>query len=164
MGVGMQNGKLIMGITGDVKRMDAAIISDTVNIAARIEGLSKIYGTSILLTRTCLNDLMNAEEFNFRYLGSVKVKGKVQAIELYECIDGDEKVLLNHKLNNMMIFEEGMDFYFKKEFAMAAVTFQKILKKNKNHFPAKLFLNRSAHLITQEINEDWEGIEAMNSK
>ena len=164
MGVGMQNGKLIMGITGDVERMDAAIISDTVNTAARIEGLSKFYGTSILLTEHCLESLSATEEFNFRYLGPVKVKGKEQPIELYECIDGDEKELFNHKLSSMDVFEKGMDLYFKKEFAMAAVTFQKVLKGNKNDFTAKLFLNRSAQLITQEIEEDWKGIVAMDNK
>ena len=70
VGVGMQNGKLIMGITGDIKRLDAAIISDTVNTAARVEGLSKHYGTSILLTKECKDNLTNPEEFDFRYLGT----------------------------------------------------------------------------------------------
>jgi class 3 adenylate cyclase len=47
----MQNGKLIMGIAGDIKRLDAAIISDTVNTTARVEGLSKHYGTSIFINK-----------------------------------------------------------------------------------------------------------------
>lgn len=164
MGVGMQSGKLIMGITGDVLRMDAAIISDTVNTAARIEGLSKFYGTSILLTRDCLDNLTKAKEFNFRYLGPVKVKGKENAIDLYECIDGDEHNLLNHKLNSMSVFDHGMDLFFKKEFAMAAVTFQEVLKQNKNDHTARLFLNRAAQLITQEIEDDWKGVVAMDKK
>ncbi|TBW30223.1 adenylate/guanylate cyclase domain-containing protein [Gramella sp. KN1008] len=164
MGVGMQNGKLIMGITGDVLRMDAAIISDTVNTAARIEGLSKFYGTSILLTKNCLDDLTDASEFNFRYLGPVKVKGKEHTIDLYECIDGDEKSLLEHKLVSMNVFERGMDLFFKKEFAMAAVTFQEVLKQHKEDYTAKLFLNRAAQLITQEIEDDWKGVVAMDKK
>ena len=164
MGVGMQNGKLIMGITGDVERMDAAIISDTVNTAARIEGLSKFYGTSILLTQLCLDDLTDADEFNFRYLGPVKVKGKENFIDLYECIDGDEGGLLDHKLNSMHVFEKGMDLFFKKEFAMAAVTFQEVLKMNTKDHTAKLFLNRAAQLITEEIGDDWKGIVAMDNK
>ena len=58
IGIGMQNGKLIMGITGDVERMEASTISDTVNTAARIEGLSKHFGTYILLTESCIEDLV----------------------------------------------------------------------------------------------------------
>ncbi len=164
IGVGMHNGKLIMGITGDVERLDPAIISDTVNTAARIEGLSKYYGTSILLTEQCKDTLTDLEEFDFRYLGPVQLKGKQIPIELYECINGDEDSLLDHKLETIPIFDKAMNLYFEKEFAMAAVTFQKIFKMNKDDLTAKLFLNRSAHLITQEIGETWKGVETMITK
>ncbi len=164
IGIGMQNGKLIMGITGDVERMDAAIISDTVNTASRIEGLSKHYGTSILLTDLCKNNLSRPEEFDFRYLGPVQVQGKNKPIDLYECINGDDSELRNHKLETLSTFEHGMELYFNKEFAMAAVTFQQIVKMNHNDHTAKLFLNRAAHLITQEIGDDWKGVESITKK
>ncbi len=164
VGMGMQNGKLIMGITGDVKRLDAAIISDTVNTAARVEGLSKHYGTSILLTKECKDNLNTPEEFDFRYLGPVQVKGKQNFIDLYECINGDNTLLLNHKLNTLSTFNEAMNLFFNKEFAMAAVTFQQIFKMNTDDQTSKLFLNKSAHLITQEIEENWKGVEMMTTK
>lgn len=164
VGIGMQNGDLIMGITGDIDRLDAAIISDTVNTAARIEGLSKHFGTSILMTDRCMQKLSNPEEFNFRYLGPVQVIGKQKAIKLYECINGDQEQLYQHKLKTLTTFNEGFDLYIKKEFAMAAVTFQQIFKKNTSDLTSKLFLNKAAHLITQEIDDDWEGIQAMTKK
>ncbi|MEM1258143.1 MAG: adenylate/guanylate cyclase domain-containing protein [Bacteroidota bacterium] len=164
VGMGMQNGKLIMGITGDVERLDAAIISDTVNTAARIEGLSKHYGTSILLTQKCKAKLTNVDEFNFRYLGPVQVKGKQKAIDLYECINGDEPSLRDHKLRTLPTFDHAMTLYFNKEFAMAAVTFQQLFKLNVNDQTAKLFLNKSAQLITQEIGDGWQGVETMTTK
>ena len=76
MGIGLHTGPLIMGIIGDEQRMDAATISDTVNSASRIESLSKYYGTSILLSEVSLKKIDNREEFHFRYLGKVQVKGK----------------------------------------------------------------------------------------
>lgn len=164
IGVGMQSGKLIMGITGDEQRLDAAIISDTVNTAARIEGLSKHFGTSILLTQECMDSLTRPEEFDFRYLGQVQLKGKQKPIDLFECINGDPLELQQHKLENLATFDHAMDLYFKKEFAMAAVTFQQIYKKNPDDYPSKLFLNRSAHLITQEIEDNWKGVEIMTTK
>jgi class 3 adenylate cyclase len=164
IGIGMQNGKLIMGITGDVERMDAAIISDTVNTASRIEGLSKHYGTSILLTDLCKNNLSRPEEFDFRFLGPVQVQGKKKPIDLYECINGDNPDLRNHKLNTLSTFEHAMELYFNKEFAMSAVTFQQIVKMNRDDHTAKLFLNRAAHLITQEIGDDWKGVESITKK
>ena len=164
VGVGMQSGKLILGITGDRERLDAAIISDTVNTAARIEGLSKHYGTTILLTQECMDNLVAPEEFDFRYLGKVQLKGKKKPIKLYECINGDEQELQEHKLSNLKNFDRAMDLFFQKEFAMAAVSFQEIFKKNTSDQPAKLFLNRSAHLITQEIEDNWKGVETMTFK
>lgn len=164
IGIGMQNGNLIMGITGDIERLDAAIISDTVNTASRIEGLSKHFGTSILLTGRCKDNLTNSEEFDFRYLGPVQVIGKQKPIALYECINGDNSSLLKHKLKTLDIFDKGMNLYFDKEFAMAAVTFQQIVKLDRNDHTAKLFLNRSAHLITQEIGDDWKGVESVKTK
>jgi class 3 adenylate cyclase len=164
IGIGMQNGDLIMGITGDVERLDAAIISDTVNTASRIEGLSKHFGTSILITGRCRENLSHPEEFDFRYLGPVQVIGKQKPIDLYECINGDSPALLDHKLRTLDTFDKGMDLYFKKEFAMAAVTFQQIFKKNREDLTAKLFLNRAAHLITQEIEDDWKGVQSMTTK
>ncbi|MEH6769564.1 adenylate/guanylate cyclase domain-containing protein [Maribacter arcticus] len=164
IGVGMQNGNLIMGITGDSNRLDAAIISDTVNTAARIEGLSKHYGTSILLTKECKDKLTNQQAFNFRFLGPVQVKGKQKSIDLYECINGDDDSLFDHKLQTMSTFNDAMSYYFNKEFAMAAVAFQEIFKLNTMDQTSKLFLNKSAHLITQEIEDNWKGIELMNTK
>jgi len=164
VGIGMQNGNLIMGITGDIERLDAAIISDTVNTASRIEGLSKHFETSIVITDRCKENLTHPEEFDFRYLGLVKVKGKHKPIAIYECINGDNSNLLKHKLDTLNTFNHGMDLYFKKEFAMAAVTFQQIVKLNRNDHTAKLLLNRSAHLITQEIGDDWKGIESIGTK
>ncbi|MGB5170461.1 adenylate/guanylate cyclase domain-containing protein [Eudoraea sp.] len=164
VGIGMQSGNLIMGITGDVERLDAAIIADTVNTAARIEGLSKHFGNSILLTGVCKDNLTHPEEFEFRYLGLVKVKGKQKPIKLYECINGDLPKLYKHKLATKKTFEEGMDLYFNQDFAMAAVTFQRIFKRNADDHTAKLFLNRSAHLITKELGDDWKGIELMSTK
>ena len=57
-----------------------------------------------------------------------------------------------------------MDHYFNRDFAMAAVTFQRIFKMHENDLPAKLFLNRSAHLITQDLGDDWKGVETMTTK
>ncbi len=164
IGVGMQSGKLIMGITGDNERLDAAIISDTVNTAARIEGLSKHFGTSILLTQECKVNLTDPDQFDFRYLGQVQPKGKMKPIDLYECINGDAEDLQNHKLSNLKTFDDAMTLFLNKEFAMAAVTFQQIFKSNTKDQPAKLFLNRAAQLITQEIEDNWKGVETMTTK
>ena len=80
-----------MGIIGDQKRMDAATVSDTVNTASRMEGLTKFYGSRILLSEACLNLIQQQEQFNVRHLGRVQVKGKQASIGIFECFDADEQ-------------------------------------------------------------------------
>ena len=104
------------------------------------------------------------EEFDFRFLGPVQVTGKQRPIRLYECINGDEATLYKHKLETLDTFNEGMKLYFNKEFAMAAVTFQQIIKMNQEDHTARLLLNRAAHLITKEIGDDWKGVESISKK
>jgi class 3 adenylate cyclase len=100
VGMGIHTGSLVMGIIGDETRQDAAIISDTVNTAARLEGLTKPYGTPILLSEVSYNKLENRENHSFRYLGQSQVKGKADAIKIYECIDGrssiDQPIILEY--------------------------------------------------------------------
>ena len=92
------------------------------------------------------------------------LKGKKQPIDLYECINGDENDLQKHKLANLQTFDDAMTLFLDKEFAMAAVTFQQIFKRNTDDQPAKLFLNRAAQLITREIEDNWKGVEEMTTK
>jgi adenylate cyclase len=86
IGVGLHTGPLIMGITGDNERMDAATIADTVNIASRLEGLTKFYKVNILLSEASVQNLVEAEIFQFRDLGPVQLKGKLAPITVFECL------------------------------------------------------------------------------
>jgi len=164
IGVGLHTGALIMGITGDDQRMDAAIISDTVNSASRVESLSKYYGASLLLSEDSISQLENPELFHFRYLGKVQVKGKHNSLKIYECFDGDEDEIVEKKAQSLNEFTEGMNYYFNKEFAMAALQFQQVVKANPNDYTAKLFLQKSGQLIATGVPENWDGVEVMNSK
>jgi class 3 adenylate cyclase len=96
VGIGLHTGPLIMGIIGDDKRLDAAIISDTVNTASSIESLSKYSRSRILLSEASMDRLPSPSLFNFRYLGIVKVKGKNNTIRIYECYDGDEPEIIRN--------------------------------------------------------------------
>jgi two-component system sensor histidine kinase ChiS len=94
VGMGMHTGSLIMGIIGDHRRTEAATISDTVNTASRMEGLTKYFNASILLSEYSLAAIADPAQFSLRYLGLVKVKGKKTPIEVYECFDGDPPAVI----------------------------------------------------------------------
>jgi len=164
IGIGLHTGPLIMGITGDDLRMDAAIISDTVNSASRVESLSKYYGANILLSEDSIKELEDPAAFHFRYLGKVQVKGKNNSLKIYECYDGDGDAIVELKKATLTSFNEGMEYYFNKDFAMAAVGFQQVIRKNSDDVTAKLFLQKSGQYIATGVPQDWDGIEVMNSK
>jgi len=164
IGIGLHTGSLIMGITGDDQRMDAAIISDTVNSASRVESLSKYYGASILLSEVSINGLDNGSNFNFRYLGKVQVKGKNNSLNIYECFDGDGDEIIGKKIASLSSFNDGMNHYFEKDFAMAALGFQQVIKLNPEDSTAKLFLQKSGQFIATGVPQDWDGVEVMNFK
>ncbi|MGB3149881.1 MAG: ATP-binding protein, partial [Maribacter sp.] len=164
IGIGMHTGPLIMGITGDALRMDAAIISDTVNSASRVESLSKYYGARILLSESSIAGLGDTGDFHFRYLGKVQVKGKNNSLKIFECFDGDEEEDIIKKIDTLDAFNEGMNQYFSRDFAMAAVGFQQVLRENPNDATARLFLQKSGQFIATGVPQGWDGVEVMDAK
>jgi two-component system sensor histidine kinase ChiS len=165
IGIGLHSGPLIMGIIGDTKRMDAATIADSVNTASRIENLNKLYGTNILLSADTFA-LMNKhqEEFHFRKLGKVLLRGKKVPVDLYECFDGDAPALRDAKLKSLDEFNKALELYFGKAFGEAAQLLEQILKDNPDDKTAQHFLNRALNFAIEKPGEEWTGIEIMTVK
>lgn len=164
VGMGLHEGPLIMGIIGDADRNDPTTIADSVNIASRMEGLTKYYGANIIVSEDCLNTITNQDLFHFRYLGKVQVKGKQQAVGIYECFDGDEKKIRALKNETLDIFQKGLDCFYAQDFAQASAYFDEILKANKKDRVAHYFRNRSARHMLEGVSDDWTGVEKLESK
>ena len=164
IGVGMHTGPLIMGITGDHERLDAATISDTVNTASRLEGLTKVYGVNILLSEACVNNLTNADEFHFRQLGLIQLKGKFAPVSIYECFNGIDEKDFNKKLSALPFYKEGVFDYFNKSFKEASDKFIRALEIHPEDKTAKLFLGKANLYLDKGIPENWTGVEEMQFK
>jgi len=87
IGVGLNSGSLMLGTIGERDRMDGTVISDAVNLAARVESLTKTYGLSLLLTQNTYNQLAEPRAFSIRPIDIVVVKGKTEAVTIYEVYD-----------------------------------------------------------------------------
>jgi signal transduction histidine kinase/class 3 adenylate cyclase/streptogramin lyase len=164
IGVGIHTGNLMLGIVGEQERMQGDIFSDAVNLTNRIEGLCKFYGASIVVSEITLNKLANRGEYHTRFLGKVQVKGKDVPISLYEVYDGDAEPIIELKLKTKADFEEGLKRYFAREFAQAVVCFKNVLNVHAEDKTAEIYLRRAARFVVEGVPEDWEGIEAMESK
>lgn len=164
VGIGLHTGTLMMGIIGNENRMDPGVVSDTVNTASRMEGLTKYFGVSLLVSETVVNGLEDPYQFNYRYLGKVQVKGKKKALRIYDFYDGETAEIVAIKERTQEDFEAGLQHYYAKNFTAAALSFEKVLLSNPGDFAARLYQEKSSHLMETGIHEGWTGIEVMESK
>lgn len=163
-GIGMHTGTLIMGITGDEYRMDAATISDTVNTAARIESLTKYYRSPLLLSDHTLNHLNGNSNFHFRHLGNVKLKGKNNLLAIIECINGFNEPQLRKKLQTLSLFNDAMAAYHEMQFESALQSFQKIISNDPDDLTAIYFHDNTKKYLREGVPHNWTGAEEMINK
>ena len=163
IGVGIHTGPLIMGITGDEHRMDAATISDTVNTAARLESLTKQYRASILLSDACLLEI-EKEKYRLRYLGLVKLKGKNEPLHIYECFSANTTEEANKKQKTLSTFNEGLKNYLNRSFTDSVKAFESVTEINPDDHTASFFLDNAKKYLQKGIPENWNGVMEMANK
>jgi adenylate cyclase len=163
-GIGMHTGPLIMGITGDEYRLDAATISDTVNTAARIESLTKHYKSALLISEETFRHLNKENHFNTRQLGSVRLKGKNKLLNIIECFDGHAETEFENRLTTLSSFNKAMRFYQDQKFEDAIQLFHAILTVNPEDATVKYFAKNAGKYHHEGVPENWTGAEEMLSK
>ncbi len=114
LGIGLSYGPVEMGIIGESGRWDPAVISDSVNVAARLQEQAKLLGAQILLTSEVWEEVRNSESFHARRAGHIQLRGRRDLVEIFEVLDGlplTERTLrvLNRKMLEQAIheFEKG---------------------------------------------------------
>lgn len=163
-GTGIHCGSSMMGIIGDHKRMDAQVVSDAVNTASRVEGLTKYFGASILISFDVLSTIETPGNFHYRYLGKVKVKGKQEPLSVYDFYDGEGEKTIAMLEKTKVIFEEALKAYYDKRFAKAGELFQNVLKVNPTDRAAKLYLDQTLSYAQNGVPNDWAGVQVMDEK
>jgi class 3 adenylate cyclase len=164
MGVGMHTGPLIMGITGDHHRLDATTIADTVNTASRIESLTKYYKAGIIISDASFRQLQDVSDFQLRHLGLVQLKGKQEAIGIYECFSGDNEMERGLKMSTLSVFNDGMLQYVNQSYESARKAFQEVIELHPYDRTAAFFLQRSEQLLNGVREESLVGVVKMMEK
>lgn len=163
-GIGMHTGPLIMGITGDEFRMDAATISDTVNTAARIESLTKYYRSPLLLSGETLRQITHPQKYHLRHLGKVQLKGKYNLLSIVECINGNAAEDQQKKIKTLSYFNEAMNYYLDQRFENAVQLFQHIITTDPEDHTANFFMENALKYLSNGVPENWTGAEEMLNK
>jgi len=142
IGIGLHTGSMILGTIGGEARMEGTVISDAVNLSARLEELTKKYNTKIIISEKSLFELKNKNLYNYRYLGKNKIKGKNNLIAIYEVFDGDNDQQIELKRQTREVFDAAIKSFFQKEYSEAQELFKKVLQLNPRDSVTKIFLEK----------------------
>ncbi len=110
-GVGIHAGELMLGTIGESLRMDGTVISDTVNLASRLETLTKEYHIGIAISAEALEQAGGREAFGTRYLGTVNVKGKSRSVAVFEIFDGEDDARVATMRDLAPVFNRAMEAF-----------------------------------------------------
>lgn len=151
IGIGIDCGLLAIGTVGFHDRMDFTAISDTVNIAARLEKLNREYGSHLLITDKVIEKMTDSSKFNYRHLGKIKLKGQSKATSVYEIFDVEDEDCIQLKIQTRKEFEKAIHFYEENKLDSARGIFEKIVQLNPKDIIAKKLLD-----LTKSGSKDTE--------
>jgi len=153
--MGLNTGEMVVGNMGTAKKMDYTIMGNSVNLAARLEGVNKQYGTWVLISEaTCR---AAGEGFTVRKLDRVRVVGIQEPVRLFELIDekGSTKAEIKEALQ---IFQSGLDFFEQKRWDDARGKFREVLKVIPDDGPANVYIKRCQNYKKKAPAESWDGV------
>ena len=125
--MGIHAGKLMLGTVGEEGRLEGTVISDVVNFAARLETTSKLLGVVSIISEDAKNTLEDRHQFEFRYLGKMKTRGKTIAIGVYELLDALPEETKQAKIKTRVLFEKAIQEFELGQKKEAKKLFKKII-------------------------------------
>ncbi|MGA0375531.1 MAG: response regulator [bacterium] len=164
IGIGVHSGPVVIGTLGSDSRMDSTVLGDAVNLASRLEGLTKNYRLPMLVSEDSKNLISHLEEFNWRLLDRITVKGKSEPVRIFEVFNQYSDKNYENKLKAASVFEEAMTPYLNQNWELAIEGFKDCEELLPEDASIEMHLKRAQSYQETPPAEDWDGVHRYFSK
>jgi adenylate cyclase len=156
--IGLNSGEALVGNIGSRRRFNYTVMGDMVNLASRLEGANKLFGTTIIASEATV--ALTGKTFSWRELDAIRVKGRSQAVKIYEPLGEADKVPLDAVLR-AQTYSEALACYRARDFAGAA---DKLSRFAADDPPAARLSDRARQLLQNPPGPDWEPVNTQDEK
>ena len=157
--IGINSGSALVGNFGSQRRFNYSVMSDAVNVASRLEGANKFYGTTIIASDTTV--ALAGEAFAWRELDTIRVKGRMQSLKIYELMAASVSELTESQRSALADYAAGLSHWRAREFDPAASCFERAAGLDR---PSALFRERAKQAADEAPGPDWEPVRSLLEK
>jgi adenylate cyclase len=159
--IGINTGEMVVGNMGTQKKMNYTIISNAVNLASRLEGVNKVYGTWILASDSTIQETKG--RLLTRRLDCVKVVGINEAVRIHEILELKAEAS-DSLFERVYLFHKALDLYEERNWKDAQDAFNQVIKMFPDDGPSPLYLERCRQYLEFPPQTDWDGIVNLTEK